>query len=143
MSKLIAGLVAALIVYLIYEGITVYNIFSKGKYNASFQTIGNMVAGEAFPITFVNHKNKKLYITGLTIDFIKNDQVIGGFKPIDVSIVKGENKLMLDFTSETKFVKLAADYAVNQMKDYKVRFSGLYLGFIPFRVPLPASQFIA
>ncbi len=67
---------------------------------------------------------------------------MGGFKPTNVQLVKGENLINLSFLDNTKFVTIGADYALNKLSNYKIRFSGLYLGFIPFKVAIPANKFI-
>jgi len=142
MQKIIAVILISVIAYCLYEFFNVYTVFSNATYKASFQTVGQLLSGEPFGITLVNHKNKRLSITDLTIQLVKNNVVMGGFAPTNVSLVKGENELVLTFLDNTKFLSIGTDYALNKLDNYKVRFSGMYLGFIPFKVSVDANKFL-
>lgn len=142
MKTIIAVLIITFISWVVYEFLQVYFVFSDATYKAKLSIIGQLLSGENFDITLVNHKNKKLFISGLNIELLKNDSYMGGFKPVDVNLIKGDNKLSLEFADGTKFISIGADYALNKLTGYKFRFSGFYRGFIPFKISIDANKFI-
>ena len=141
-QKIFIFILIAVIVYLIYEVMKVYRVFSKATFKTKLSDIIDMIGGSKLQTTMTNHTSSKLAMRNVSITFIKNDSVVGGFKPTDITIVKGDNPISLEFLEGTKFVTMAADYVLNKMGSYKVRFRGSYLGFIPFTYTIKMKRFL-
>ncbi len=134
--------IAGIVIYIIYEVSKVYRVFSKATFKTKLSDIIDMIAGSKLQTTMTNHTSSKLVMRNVAVTFLKNDSVMGGFKPADITVVKGDNKISLEFLEGTKFVTMAADYVMNKMSNYKVKFKGQYLGFIPFTYTIKMKRFI-